>query len=79
MVGNGDWLICNNECSNVQVTLDNMQFIIDFYTYMVFLGSQWLKTLGSVFTDYCNLTMQFKWKGQEVMLKGIIVKYLQVN
>lgn len=73
MVGNRDQLNCDSKCTQVPVELGNIQFIIDFYALPIsgteiVLVIQWPKTLDPMLNDYSNLTMQFKWQGQDVKL-----------
>jgi len=74
-VGNGDELQCQQMCSNVEVTIQQHPFIIDFHVLPIcgadlVLGVQWLKTLGPVLTDYTTLTMKFMAAGHLVELHG---------
>lgn len=66
MIGDGDRLICNSLCVQVPLTMGNTTFTIDFYVLPIsganfVLGIQWLKALGTILTDYANLTIQFQW------------------
>ena len=63
-VGNGDELKCQQTCPNIEVTIQQHAFVIDFHVLPIcgvdlVLGVQWLKTLGPVLTDYTTLTMKF--------------------
>jgi len=63
-ISNGDELQCQQTCPNVEVTIQQHPFVIDFHVLPIYgadlvLGVQWLKTLGSVLTDYTTLTMKF--------------------
>jgi len=74
-VGNGEELQCQHTCSNVEVTIQQHSFFIDFHVLSIcgadlVLGVRWLKTLGPVLTDYTNLTMKFMIAGHLVELRG---------
>ena len=63
-VGNGEELQCQHTCPNVEVTIQQHPFVINFHVLPIcgadlVLGVQWLKTLGPVLTDYTTLTMKF--------------------
>ena len=74
-VGNGEELQCQHTCPNVEVTIQQHSFVIDFHVLPIrgadlVLGVQWLKTLGPVLTDYTTLTMKFMAAGHLVELRG---------
>jgi len=74
-VGNGEELQCQQTCSDVEVTIQQHPFVIDFHVLPIcgadlVLGVQWLKTLGPVLTDYTTLTMKFMAAGHLVELHG---------
>ena len=74
-VGNGDKLQCQQTCPNIEVTIQQHAFVIDFHVLPIcgvdlVLGVQWLKTLGPVLTDYTTLTMKFMVVGHLVELQG---------
>ena len=74
-VGNGKELQCQQTCSNVEVTIQQHPFVIDFHVLPIcgadlVLGVQWLKTLGPVLTNYTTLTMKFMVAGHLVELHG---------
>ena len=75
IVGNADELQCQQTCPNVEVTIQQHAFVIDFHVLPIcgadlVLGVQWLKTLGPVLTDYTTLMMKFIAAGQLVELHG---------
>ena len=72
-VGNGDFLICDSKCVNVQLCVQGHKFVMDLFILPVqgadvVLEIQWLELLGPVVTDYKLLTMTFQWRGKEVQL-----------
>ena len=74
-VGNGDELQCQQTCPNIEVTIQQHAFVIDFHVLPIcgadlVLGVQWLKTLGPVLTDYTTLTMKFMAADHLVELQG---------
>lgn len=76
MVDNRDELTCNSEFRKVPVSLGHHLLNIDicilpFKGAQVVMEIQWLQSLGPILMDYSTLSMEFKWKGQEV-LYGII-------
>ena len=63
-VGSGDSLICKAKCDNVLIQIQGHEFPVDFFVLDfngldVVLGVQWLQTLGTVHTNYRDLTMEF--------------------
>jgi len=75
MVGNGQNLECNSIYSDITVTIQSVQFVVDLHVLPIsganiVLGVEWLKSLGPVLTDYNTLTMQFFHQGRLVELKG---------
>lgn len=43
-------------------------FVLPFSEAEMVLGIQWLKTLGSILTNYESLTMTFKVAGKQIQL-----------
>jgi len=75
VVGNGNEVLCQQLCTGVTVTIQNQDFTMDLHALPlcdvdIVLGVQWLKSLGSVLTDYNDLTMKFISDGHIVELKG---------
>lgn len=71
MVGNGDRLHCNSYRFSIPICLGTIKFLVDLYILPisgaeVVLGIQSLKTLGSIVTDYGNLTMQLNWLSSNI-------------
>ena len=75
MVGNGQHLDCYCLCTDVPIEIQSMIFTADLHVLPisganVVLGVQWLKSLGSMLTDYNTLSMQFFYDGRLIELKG---------
>jgi len=82
MVGNGQFLNCQQVCQAVTLTIQNIAFIIDLHVLPlcgahVVLGVQWLRSLGPVLTDYTSLSMQFLHNGRIISFKGEDTSTLQ--
>lgn len=74
-IGNGDYLLCRHVSHKVPVEMQGKIFPIDLHVLAVegpsvVLGVQWLQTLGRVCHDCDELTMEFKWQGRVVQLRG---------
>ncbi|XP_077252438.1 uncharacterized protein LOC143891808 [Tasmannia lanceolata] len=74
-VGNGDYLICDQKCKGVSLTLHHHEFEVDLFVLPIqgaeiVLGVQWLEVLGPILIDYKNLTMDFCKDGKSVCLVG---------
>jgi len=75
MVGNGHALKCNQWCKDISLQVQDQSFIVNFHllplcgTNLV-LDIEWLRSLGSVLTDYNDLTMKFFYDGRVVKLRG---------
>lgn len=74
-VGNGDSLVCDQQCTATPLTMQSYEFAVDLYVLkihgpQVVLGVQWLQTLGKVTHDYAQLTMEFTLGDRPVLLKG---------
>lgn len=77
LVANGEKLISQGKCSNVQVWLNGTLFLLEFYLlslggYDSVLGAQWLRTLGPILWDFSKLMMSFQWMGSELTLTGLV-------
>ncbi|GAV81954.1 RVP_2 domain-containing protein [Cephalotus follicularis] len=69
-------LICESKCSNVKLSLQNQELVVDFFMlslwdYEVLLGIDWLRTLGDVAWNFAKLVMKFMLNGKQVVLKGM--------
>lgn len=56
-VANGDKLLCEGCCSSVQLCIQVIEFVLDFYILAIegcdaVLGTQWLRSLGPVWWDF---------------------------
>ena len=74
-ISNGDELQCQQTCPNVEVTIQQHPFVIDFHVLPIcgadlVLGVQWLKTLGPMLMDNTTLTMKFMAADHLVELHG---------
>ncbi|PNX55392.1 hypothetical protein L195_g049021, partial [Trifolium pratense] len=62
-------------CKGIQINVGSMIVIVDAFVLElggldVVLGVSWLCTLGKVVLDWKDLTMQFWYNGQKVVLQG---------
>ncbi|KAH9687361.1 hypothetical protein KPL70_014745 [Citrus sinensis] len=67
-IGNGDFLVCQLYCPQVNLTMQGYAFTLDLFVLPiegpdVVLGIQWLQRLGRVSHDYAAMTMDFYWDG----------------
>jgi hypothetical protein len=75
-VSNGEQVSCLEICPHAGITIDNEQFLIDFYIialegYELVLGCNWLRQLGPILWDFDKLTMAFWWMNHRVKFKGL--------
>ncbi|KAK0581846.1 hypothetical protein LWI29_018689 [Acer saccharum] len=76
LVASGERLESPGQCLNVPIKLQRVTFIIDFFIlplegFDIVLGTQWLRTLGSIEWNFEKLYMSFLWDSKKVTLKGI--------
>lgn len=74
-IGNGDFLVCQLYCPQVNLTMQGYAFTLDLFVLPiegpdVVLGIQWLQRLGRVSHHYAAMTMDFYWDGTPVSLRG---------
>jgi hypothetical protein len=76
LVANGEKSVSQRKCHSVQVWLQGTSFILEIFLLplrgydSVFLGAQWLRTLGPILRDFSKLGISFQWKGKQVSLRG---------
>jgi len=75
LVGNGEELKCDSIFHEMDLLVGAHHFFVDLFVLPlsgvdIVLGVQWLKILGTVLTDYEQLTMQFMKDGSRVLLQG---------
>jgi hypothetical protein len=75
-VANGERASCLGICPQAGITIDNEQFLIDFYVialegYELVLGCNWLRQLGPILWDFDKLTMAFCWMNRRVKFQGL--------
>lgn len=75
-IANGDKISCLGYCQNVKIHFNNFDSLIDLYVLNlggcdVVLGIQWLRELGTIEWNFQNLTLQFQYKGQPILLQGL--------
>jgi hypothetical protein len=78
MIANGGSMKCGGSCENVHLQIGDYHlksnvFAINMGGYDIVLGAYWLRTLGLIFMDFKELTMQFYQEVQQYKFKGIIV------
>lgn len=75
-VANRERVKCTGRCLALTMTVQNHVITAVFYVLPVaacqaVLGVQWLETLGSIETNYKELTMAFTKDGQRYKLQGL--------
>jgi hypothetical protein len=75
-VANGERVSCLGICPQASITIDNEQFLINFYGialegYDLVLGCNWLRQLGPILWDFDKLTMAFWWMNHRVKFQGL--------
>lgn len=73
--GSGNFLVCNKKCERVPIIIQGHEFTVDLFVLEIkgsdiVLGVQWLIELGTIKTNYQELTMEFCYKGADVKLQG---------
>jgi len=73
LVGNREELKCESLCEQIPLQLGTNKFLVDLFVLPlsgaeIFLGVQWLRTLGLVLTDHNTLTMKFIYEDRLVQL-----------
>lgn len=63
------------KCKGVEISVQGIKIIQDFLPFKlggmdIILGIKWLRQLGVIKTNWGKQIMRFKWKGQNVKLKG---------
>ncbi|XP_061373527.1 uncharacterized protein LOC133315866 [Gastrolobium bilobum] len=74
-LGNGDFLVCDRKCPAVVLNIQGHEFVVDLWIIDltglgIILGIIWLSSLGRVIHDYSDLSMEFNWNSQRILLKG---------
>lgn len=74
-IGSGTYLHCNKKCEGVNLIIQGREFSVDLFILEIkgseiVLGVQWMIELGTIKTNYRDLTMQFNYQGKEVVLQG---------
>jgi hypothetical protein len=75
-VANGERVSCLGIYPQAGITIDNEQFLIDFYVialegYELVLDCNWLRQLGPILWDFDKLTMAFWWMNHRVKFQGL--------
>jgi len=76
MIANGGSMECGGHYENVCLQigdnhLKSHMFAIDMGGCDIVLGADWLRTLGPIFMDFKELTMQFDQEGHQYKFQGI--------
>jgi hypothetical protein len=76
-VANGELVVSEGNCLNVQIQLSGFFFLIDTYVISLagcdmVLGIQWLVTLGSITWNFKVLTMEFTIDEKTILLQGLV-------
>jgi hypothetical protein len=80
-VANGDEVVSEGKCMQIEVQLQKFYFTTDAYMIMLagcdmILGIQWLVSLGSIIWNFKVLTMEFTIANHTFLLQGLIAPYL---
>jgi hypothetical protein len=83
MIANGGSMKFGGQCENVQLQigryhLKSHMFSIDMGGCDIFLGVEWLHTLGPILVYFKDLTMQFQQEGQQYKFEGITTGSLKI-
>ncbi|XP_021596651.1 uncharacterized protein LOC110603257 [Manihot esculenta] len=78
LVASGEELMSSGKCTQTEILIQGVPIIVDLYIlplegYDVVLGTQWLRTLGTIIWDFSDLLMTFNLDGKQVILQGSIV------
>ncbi|KAF2318475.1 hypothetical protein GH714_008049 [Hevea brasiliensis] len=81
-VADGTPLICDSKFRNIPFSLQGIPFVATFFSLPIMgldvvLGVQWLQRLGTVACNWKDLTMDFKWEGQQRHLQGLRSKPIE--
>lgn len=73
--GSGEFLLCDSKCKNVLLSIQGHEFVTNLFVLEikgaeVVLGVQRVIDLGTVKTNYKDLTKEFSYGGKEVKLQG---------
>jgi hypothetical protein len=76
LVANGGSIDCGGKCHNIKLSMGDYNLSSPMYAIPiggvdVVLGIQWLRTLGTISTNYNDLFMRFKVEGIEYELNGL--------
>jgi hypothetical protein len=76
LVANGGSIDCGEKCHNIKLSmgeynLESPMYGIPIGGVYVVLGIQWLRTLGTISTNYKELFMRFELEGIQYELKGL--------
>jgi hypothetical protein len=76
LVANGGSIDCVGKCHNIKLSMGEYNLEIPMYAIPiggvdVVLGIQWLRTLGTISTNYNELFMRFELEGIQYELKGL--------
>ena len=68
-------------CKAVTIQLEGVGLLVDFHIFPlggvdVILGVSWLRTLGNINLNWDNLSMEFRYKDQKVLVKGVTERTL---
>ncbi|XP_061341279.1 uncharacterized protein LOC133287645 [Gastrolobium bilobum] len=74
-LGNRDFLVCEKKCPAAVMNIQGHDFVVDLWIIDltglgIILGIMWLSTLGKVIHDYTDLSMEFNWHNQRIILRG---------
>ncbi|KAF2293985.1 hypothetical protein GH714_006084 [Hevea brasiliensis] len=81
-VADGTPLICGSKFRNIPFSLQGIPFVATFFSLPIMgldvvLGVQWLQRLGTIACNWKDLTMDFKWEGQQRHLQGLRSKPIE--
>lgn len=76
-MGGGKHLVCEYMVQNFEWQMKGLLFIADVFLIPLgscdlVLGVQWFSTLGKVQFDFTAHTIDFCWKGKQILLRGAV-------
>jgi hypothetical protein len=83
MIANGGWIKCGGRCENVRLQIGD--YLLKSHMFAIYvggcdivLGADWLRTLGPIFMDFKELTIQFDQEGHQYNFQVITIDSLEI-
>lgn len=79
----GTHVTCDSMVQNFELTMKSLVFVADVFLIPlggcdVVLGVNWFNTLGKVQFDFIAHTIEFKWQGRHILLRGAVSNPLTI-